>query len=152
MVSRVSSVRSTPRSSTRFVVLLAAIACGACSSPAAPSSTGFGPDPYVTAMTDSGALKIEVRTSPQPPSRGNDTVELTISNASDGTPVDGLTLDVQPWMPSMNHGTSAPTIAPEGNGKYLVSNVYLFMAGTWQLRTTISGAATDHAEPAVEVP
>jgi len=79
-------------------------------------------------------------------------VELAISNASDGTPCDGLTVDMRPWMPSMGHGTSKPTITAEGNGRYLVSDVYLFMPGTWELRTTFSGPVSDTAAPTISVP
>ena len=102
-------------------------------------------------MSDSSALAIDVRTSPQPPSRGTNEVELTITRASDGAPVDGLTLDVEPWMSSMEHGTSTPTVTPEGGGVYLVTEVYLYMPGLWTLRTTISGAMTDHAAPQLTI-
>ncbi|HEX3344474.1 MAG TPA: FixH family protein [Polyangiaceae bacterium] len=130
------------------VPLLAATAC----SSASPTPTGaFPPDPYATTMSDSSALVLDVRTSPQPPSRGTNAVQLTITRASDGTPVDGLALDVEPWMPSMDHGTSTPTVTPEGGGVYLVTEVYLYMPGLWTLRTGISGAMTDHATPQLDV-
>jgi hypothetical protein len=52
----------------------------------------------------------------------------------------------------MGHGTSiAPTITPQTNGKYLLTNVDLFMAGLWQLRTTISGPMSDYAAPEFEI-
>jgi hypothetical protein len=55
-------------------------------------------------------------------------------------------------MPVMGHGTSiAPSIAPEMNGKYMVSDVDLFMAGLWQLRLTITGATEDSAAPAFDI-
>jgi hypothetical protein len=108
--------------------------------------------------SDSGMLAVEVRTAPQPPVRGTDTVELTITSATDGSPVDGLDLEVQPWMPAMNHGTSAtPIVTPKGDGKYLVTQLYLFMPGLWQLRTTLSATAndssttTDHVVPAFTI-
>jgi hypothetical protein len=123
----------------------------ACSS-ASPAATGtFPADPYTTTTSDSGALVIDVRTSPQPPSRGTDEVQLTVTKASDGTPVDGLSLDVEPWMPAMQHGTSATTVTAEGGGVYLVTEVYLYMPGVWDLRTAISGAATDNATPQLTI-
>jgi hypothetical protein len=126
-------------------------ACAACSS-ASPAPAGTFPgDPYTTITSDSGALVIDVRTSPQPPSRGTNEVELTITRAGDGTPVDGLSLDVVPWMPAMEHGTSAPSVTAEGGGVYLVTEVYLYMPGIWDLRTAISGAATDDATPQLTI-
>jgi hypothetical protein len=106
----------------------------------------------VTATSDTGSLTVDVRTCPDPPSRGTNSVELFVAQASDGTPVDGLQLDVVPFMPAMGHGTSTPTIMAEGGGKYLVTEVYLYMPGVWQLRTTISGPLSDHVAPSVSVP
>lgn len=131
----------------------AAALVSACSSPA-PAPSGpvtFQSSPYVTTTSNSGALVVQVRTSPQPPAVGTNAVQLQITNASDGTPVDGLTLDVEPWMPSMEHGTSVPTIAAQGNGQYLVTEVYLYMQGVWLLRTTVSGGMSDYAAPQLEV-
>jgi hypothetical protein len=102
-------------------------------------------------MTDSGTMRVEVRTSPQPPSRGGIDAELTITDASTGAPRDGLTLQIRPWMPAMNHGAIQATVTPEGDGKYLVTEVSLYMAGLWELRTTISGPVSDHVAPQFEI-
>jgi hypothetical protein len=57
-----------------------------------------------------------------------------------------------PFMPAMGHGSSTvPTIASLGSGKYGVDDVVLAMPGMWELRTTISGEASDYAVPRVEV-
>lgn len=140
------------------LAMLLLLAQTSCSSPdpaaaASPADGGaFPADTYATVMSTSGALSIAVRTSPQPPAVGTDDVQFTITKASDGTPVDGLTLVVEPWMPSMGHGTSAaPTVTPQGDGVYLVSNVYLFMQGVWALRTTISGPMSDDAAPQLQI-
>lgn len=142
------------RRAVQFLAMAALAVCAVACSSAAPATGAatFPADAYITTTSASGALNIEVRTSPQPPSRGVNHVELTITSASDGTPRDGLTIDVRPWMPSMGHGSSQPTVTPEGGGKYLASEVYLYMPGTWELRTTISGVLTDHATPSVAVP
>jgi hypothetical protein len=42
-------------------------------------------------------------------------------------------------------------VTAEGGGKYLVTDLYFFMAGTWVLKTTFSGPVTDHAEPTFEL-
>jgi hypothetical protein len=93
-----------------------------------------------------------MRTWPQPPAMGTNALELTVTDAADGTPRDDLVVAVSPWMPAMNHGSSSiPTVTPQGHGKYLVTEVYLFMPGLWQLRTSFSGGVTDHVAPAVEI-
>lgn len=133
--------------------LAVALVSAACSSPA-PTSSGPASFPaavYTTVTSDSGALVVQVRTSPQPPSVGTDEVQICITKVSDGSTVDGLTLDVEPWMPSMGHGTSTPTVTPQGDGLYLVSDVYLFMQGVWALRTTVSGPMSDYAAPQLEI-
>ncbi len=95
-----------------------------------------------------------VRTAPQqPPSRGLQEVELAVTDASTGAPETGLVLDVLPWMPAMGHGASIVTSVREDSpGIYVVTDVDLFMAGTWELRTNVSGAVTDYAAPSFEIP
>jgi hypothetical protein len=102
-------------------------------------------------MSDSKALQVELRSSPQPPTRGSVDVQLVITNVADGKPQDGLDLHIQPWMPAMNHGAISPTVTPQGNGKYLVTRVDLFMAGRWELRTTFSGPVHDYVAPAFTI-
>jgi hypothetical protein len=132
-----------------FVALaLLAFGCSAGTSPA----DDFPALAYTTTASESGGFVVEVRTSPQPPARGSNDVELTVTHASDGTPAPDLDVQVQTWMPSMNHGSADPTVTDVGEGKYLVSGVYLYMPGTWELRTTLSGAVTDHATPTLSVP
>jgi hypothetical protein len=132
-------------------VLLAAAAVG-CSGGAGPDPNGFPVQPYLTVMSDSKALQVEVRSSPQPPTRGTVDVELAVTNVAEGKPQDGLTVHIQPWMPAHNHGAISPAVTPKGNGKYLVTEVDLFMAGHWELRTTFSGPVSDHAAPAFDIP
>jgi hypothetical protein len=142
---------TTSSSALIAVALFAGVACSGAAEPSGPSS--FPATPYMTATSDSGALQIEVRTSPQPPVRGTNSLELTITDAATGKPRDDLSLAVEPWMPAMNHGSSAiPMVTAEGDGKYLVTAVYLFMPGHWEMRTSFSGAMTDHAAPAFDIP
>ncbi len=133
----------------------------ACS--AAPSPAGFPAEPLQTLSSESGHLTIAVRTSPQPPTRGNQSVEYSITDPSAGRPASGLSLDVVPWMPVMGHGTSiVPSVAEASPGTYVITNVGLFMPGEWVLRTTISGprgeggadagVAIDHVSPTFQIP
>ena len=122
---------------------------------AMPASSGpptFPADALTAAASTSGQLHVELRTDPQPPVHGAIAGQLAITNAA-GEPVDGLDLAVVPWMPSHGHGTSiTPRITAQGQGLYLVEQLYLYMGGTWELRTTISGAVDDEVVPNVEVP
>ena len=134
------------------VAFAMATAIGGCSSGSSQESTALGATPLMTVMSQSGDLEIAVRTAPQPPVRGTNNIELTITGATDGAPRDGLALAVKPWMPAMGHGTSiVPTIAAETDGKYLISNVDLFMAGLWEIRLTIPGTPEDYAAPSFQI-
>jgi hypothetical protein len=141
-----------PSHSLLFSGALCLVGIG-CSSAGPPETTGFGTTPLVTTPSTHGTLSVAVRTSPQPPTVGTDESELTITSATTGDPVDGLSLSVVPYMPAMGHGTSVvPSVTPLGNGKYLVSNLELFMAGEWELRTSVTGPVTDSVNPDVYVP
>jgi hypothetical protein len=129
------------------------IAAGGCSGASPAEPVGFSAAPYATAVGTDHRLQIEVRSSPQPPARGTNEVQLTIRSMADGTPLDGLKVAVKPWMPAMNHGTSLlPNVTPQGRGKYLITDLDLFMPGLWQLRLTITGASADQAAPSFEIP
>ena len=123
--------------------VLGALLSLACSS--APSSTGgFPAEAYASASSPSGTYAMEVRTAPQPPSRGAISTLLTVRSGN--TPVDGLALHVTPWMPAMGHGASIePTVVARGNGDYLVDDLVLPMPGMWELRISTS----DGSEPTV---
>ena len=144
-------IRRLPRATLGFLSAVAATI--GCSGPAQPVSSSFPPSPIATMTSKTGELSVEVRTSPQPPVRGTNLVELTVRNTADGSPRAGLSIAVTPWMPAMNHGSSAiPTATPETGGKYLVTDVDLFMPGLWELRTSFSGPAKDYVAPAFVIP
>ncbi|MEO7037780.1 MAG: FixH family protein [Polyangiaceae bacterium] len=127
----------------------------ACSGGAAPgdSNTQFSQNPLLSLMTDSAQLSVEVRTLPsQPPVLGDSSVQLIIRDAASGEPESGLDLKVVPWMPAMGHGTAiTPTVTETEPGTYDLTGVVLFMPGTWQLRTVLTGAVTDHVVPSFQV-
>jgi hypothetical protein len=125
--------------------------CVACSSGTGPKAD-FPAHPLSATMTQAGKLSVEVRTSPQPPTQGGIDAEYTITDAATGAPRDGLTLKIRPWMPAFNHGAIMATVTPEGGGKYLLTEIDLFMAGLWELQTTISGPVSDYVAPQFEVP
>ncbi len=102
--------------------------------------------------TDSGALTVIVSTVDGAElARGTNTLEIRVVDTT-GVGVDGLSLDVVPWMPAMDHGASvAPSVHPEGGGAYRVDNLELFMPGLWQLETSFAHGVSDHAAPSFTV-
>jgi hypothetical protein len=134
---------------TAFAALVSVLALGtACSSPSSSSLSSQFP---LTVMSDAGKLRVEL-TTPESLVVGNDQIEMLVTNMADGSPLDGMTVGVVPYMPAMGHGTSVtPTVTAEGGGKYLVTNLYLFMPGTWELETSFSGPMSDHAEPTFQL-
>jgi hypothetical protein len=144
----------------RFARLVCAILIPGCgpspvqSAVATDAAPQFASDALMSVTTDSGALRIDVRTAPaQPPSRGLTSVQLVIRDAASGAPKAGLSLAVTPWMPAHAHGASLqPSVAETTPGTYLVSDVDFFMPGTWELRTTLSGSIADHVEPSFDIP
>jgi len=134
-------------------LIVGSLCTSACGSEVSPETSAFPEAALATLSSDEGKLVIEVRTAPdQPPGRGVDGVELFVKSA-EGVPLEGLAITSLPWMPSMGHGTSVlPTITERGQGRYVLGNVYLYMPGRWELRTSFSGSVTDGAAPAFEVP
>lgn len=124
-----------------------------CSS-SAPAPEGFPAAPLTMLVTDGQKLKVDLRTSPdQPPTVGVDSVELVVTDGESGAPLDGLTVTMTPWMPAMGHGASVPPeLQAMGKGRYVFTNVSLFMPGEWQLRTQFSGEVSDCVEPIFNVP
>ena len=139
---------------TLLVVLVAlALGCSSVDPEGADGASSFPAAPLTTLATEAGALDLAVRTSPsQPPARGVNRVEYTVTDAS-GAPVTGLAVDVEPWMPAMGHGASVkPSFEEQGQGRYVAREVDLFMPGRWELRTTLSGPVSDRATIVFDVP
>ncbi len=110
----------------------------ACSSSTPTGPTTFDSTPLVVVTSNQGAFTVEVHASTAGIVRGNNRVELIVKDAQSATPVDGLDLSLEPWMPTMGHGSSTtPQITPQGEGTYVASDVVLVMPGTWQLRTSL---------------
>jgi hypothetical protein len=125
---------------------------GCAGSAPGPSDT-FPSQSLFELLSDSGAQRVEVRTAPdQPPTRGNVTMRLSITDAATDAAETGLELKVVPWMPAMGHGTSVtPTIVETAPGIYDLENLILFMPGTWQIRTQWGAAVGTHVTPTLDV-
>ena len=130
------------------LVLLASACGGVPSSASAP----FPAQSLLVLNSDSGQSRVEVRTAPdQPPTRGNVSMQLLITDVATGALQTGLDLDAVPWMPAMGHGTSVtPTIVETSPGTYDLENLVLFMPGTWQVRTDWDGSV-EHVTPTFEI-
>jgi len=135
-----------------LAALTLALACGSRER-GAQEPLHFPEQPLVSASSDSGSLRIELRTSPeQPPTYGVVSAELRLLDASSGERVSDEALAVTPWMPAMGHGTStAPTTTETEPGAYLVDPIGAYMPGTWELRTDISGSVADHVVLSLEI-
>ena len=135
-----------------MVVALAVLDVIACTDDSADLNNG--PLVQVAESTSaSGAYQVDVLAHTSQLTRGDYDLEYVFTNVADGSPVDGLTITIVPWMPAMGHGTSiVPTIAALGSGTYALTDIDLFMAGLWQLRTTATGAtAADQVEPTMQI-
>ena len=134
-----------------LALLFTAAGCGAESDPQGADT--FPDAAYDTLQGDAGKLVVEVRTAPiQPPARGLTNVELRVATPA-GDSVDGLTLSATPWMPDMGHGASVkPSVAAEGDGRYVVSDVNMFMPGRWELVIATTGTVEDSAKVSFQIP
>ena len=146
-----------------LATLLATAACGGGDDSASSSSTGASTtvpttsaacaadtrkDVYVAGLTkNAGTMSVKLMSaSPSPPSTGVNTLSLELLDAT-GAAIDGATLTVTPWMPDHAHGSSVKAgVVPAGGGMYTVSNVYLVMAGLWQVKVSVQRAPGDVEE------
>lgn len=115
----------------------------------------FSGAPDAVLTTQEGSFRVEIRTAPEPPTRGSNVMQLRITDIASGDAVDALDVEVVPWMPVMGHGASVKPTVKHGDtpGTYVVDGVHLFMPGTWELRTTLArGATVEHATPSFQIP
>jgi len=127
--------------------------CGGAPAPAA-GPISFGAAPLMVLPSTAATKQVTVWTSPQPPVKGVNAVQLLVTDVETGAPLDGLAVQAVPWMPSHAHGTSAKTqVLPQDGGVYQVDNVYFYMDGTWELRTVLGAAdGDDSVAPVFDVP
>jgi len=149
----VRPVVTFPPMTLRAVATVFLLALAGCGGDAGGSvDDNFSIEPQQVIQSDSGTLRIEIRSAPHPAVRGVNRFRLDITGAA-GAPAEGLQIAVQPWMAAHGHGTSVvPLVKPLGAGSYEVDQVYLYMAGAWQLRLTFSAPESDSAAPTLDVP
>jgi len=143
-------------SRTILLALVSLLGCNSTvmqSNPDASDTNYFPAAPYETVTSQEGMLNVSTWTSPnQPPIRGVIAVKLSVTNAANGDTQDGLTLSVNPVMPVMGHGSSTvPQVSAIGDGVFVITDMYLFMAGRWNLDITFAGSVTDNATIPLDV-
>ncbi len=98
--------------------------------------------PVSAAAAPAASARVEFTSNPDPPSRGSNTVIVTVANA-DGTPVTGAQVGVtfyMPAMPAMGMAavTTKSSLTPSGApGKYQGA-LSLSSGGTWQVTITVT--------------
>jgi len=71
---------------------------------------------------------------------GNNSMKLFIGDRKSKTPLkQKLDIEIVPWMPAHEHGTSAlPVIKDLGKGEYSVEQLNLSMPGLWEIYVRIN--------------
>lgn len=106
-----------------------------------------GAGPFTAGMTAGSTLGNTVaivEAAPTPPDVGDNTWVLEVRDSS-GSPLPGLVVDVEPWMPLHGHGlTPAHYAAADlGDGRYEVDVFDLIMPGTWEFTVDLAAGGGD---------
>jgi hypothetical protein len=105
-------------------------------------------DTYMLGLTKAGE-QIQVRfvdAVPAPPARFENTWTVEVLDM-DGMLLDDVSIEVTPFMPDHNHGTTVVTHVEPGEnpGEYVFDPVSLHMAGLWEVTidVTLADETTD---------
>jgi hypothetical protein len=102
-------------------------------------------DAYVAGLEKSSSqINVQLVSDPAPPAKGDNTWTLTITDL-EGTPIDGLSLDSDPFMPDHGHGTplQEEVTAGANAGEYVLAPINLWMPGYWEVEISASGDGID---------
>jgi hypothetical protein len=152
------------RVSIASVIVLGSLALAGCSSNddagsgsgVASATTGCSADTrkdvYTTGLTkQAGSFSIKiVEAAPSPPSKGTNAMTFELLDQA-GTPVDGATMTITPFMPDHGHGSAVtPVVTASGGGKYAISKLYFAMAGLWRVTVSVQTPAAGIQEAAFQ--
>ncbi len=129
-------------------ILIAGIAallltsCGMMSAPSAeqptaiPTFTSSAQDPGANQVPalggkQSGDLLVWIFSDPNPPSRGETTLEVLIADL-DGQPVSDAAISFDIDMTNMSHGRNVTAASSLGDGRYS-GDVHFLMPGPWRV-------------------
>lgn len=88
-------------------------------------------------VSEQGLFEAHVTPDPSQPSTGDNTLMLHVMDMEDNG-VEGLALDVEPWMPHHGHGSpEEPVVMEKDNGMYMVTNLVYSMPGRWEVRIDV---------------
>ncbi len=102
-----------------------------------------GADQEVFSVSDSGHFEARMVLRPNPPVVGDNELMLYLGSTESmsccsGESVSGAELTVVPWMPGHGHGSpKTPEVIEEGDGTYLVTNLFYSMPGHWELQIDV---------------
>jgi hypothetical protein len=85
--------------------------------------------------TEQGYYLLDVQFITQPVKVGRNTMKLTIYEKKSKKPVEKkLDIEVVPWMPKHEHGTTdAPAVREIEKGQYLIEGIDFSMPGRWEV-------------------
>lgn len=80
---------------------------------------------------------------PAPPDKGDNVWTVEVKD-NGGAPVDGLTIDVDSFMPDHQHGSPIEAVSTsQGDGVYELDPVNLFMPGYWEITVAAMDGETE---------
>ncbi|MCB9673933.1 MAG: FixH family protein [Alphaproteobacteria bacterium] len=98
-------------------------------------------EPGMEIRTTQGNFYLElVSATPDPPDEGVNDWLVKVTTES-GSPVNGGTVTITPWMPAHGHGISPPDYSgtpTAGDGEYAIPAFDLIMPGVWEFQTLIT--------------
>ena len=128
----------------QFLVIasLSVLACGTTGN----QSLVFSEPASQELTSTSGMLTVKVyQLASQPMGRGVNALKLMVASTDGGTPITGLTLGMTAWMPAMGHGSAVTPTVETIDGGFVVSEISMAMAGSWECRCAFSGPMDDSA-------
>ena len=94
-------------------------------------------------VSEDGHFAIDFTADPDPPTTGDNTLIIHLVDSEAGEAITGAELEVEPWMPGHGHGSpQVPSVTEEGDGEYLVENIYYSMPGYWELHIDVTDNGT----------
>ncbi|MBC8132336.1 MAG: FixH family protein [Deltaproteobacteria bacterium] len=95
-------------------------------------------EPGMSVMTTAGVFTVKLLNStPGPAVKGDNVWVIEVDDAASANALDGLDIDVVPFMPTHQHGSREVVVTPDGSGTYTLKPVYLYMSGVWEVRISI---------------
>jgi hypothetical protein len=119
-----------------LVLVLTSLPLAACSSENDPETKTLA-----GIQSKNGVLRGSFAPEPNPPSTGDNALSISLMD-DQGAALAGADVGIEPWMPSMGHGSSTtPQMTELGAGAYRATNIQFTMPGHWELRVQVEAGA-----------